>query len=246
MTQTVANPLEPVPGEPPKKPKGDLGVRTVSAVVMIAVAASAFWLSGWYFTAFLVAIAIGLFWEWWGLVSRITPKATSRAVWLIGGAAYIIWPTYLLNRLWVGPAKNDFPYYLAAFTLLVVVVVDVSAYAAGRTFGGKKIAPSISPSKTWAGLYGGMVGASLFAAAFWELSSGWALGVEEYILAVFAASLMACIAQSGDFFESWMKRRAGVKDSGNLIPGHGGLLDRLDGHLAVISTLPLVLALILR
>jgi phosphatidate cytidylyltransferase len=225
--------------------KSDLGVRSASAVVMVAVAASAFWLGGAVFTAFLVAIAIGLFWEWWGLISRITQKAALRIVWLIGGAIYIAWPTYILNWLWVGPAKNEFPYYLAAFALVLVVVVDVSAYAAGRTFGGKKIAPSISPSKTWAGLYGGMAGASLFAVAFWGISSGWEFGIEDYLMAAFAAALMTCIAQGGDFFESWMKRRAGVKDSGNLIPGHGGLLDRLDGHLAVLSTLPVVVGMVL-
>jgi phosphatidate cytidylyltransferase len=123
-----------------------------------------------------------------------------------------------------------------------VIGTDVGAYFAGWTLGGPKIAPRISPSKTWSGLLGGMVGAGLMMiaiqAAIYAFRGGNAGGGDVYLtygwqrLALTGAAL-AVVAQIGDFFESWMKRRAGVKDSGGLIPGHGGLFDRTDGLIAV-------------
>ena len=123
----------------------------------------------------------------------------------------------------------------APILLLVstVIAVDVGAYFAGRTIGGPKIAPSISPSKTWAGLAGGMVAATLIV---------W-IGAHEVgklnPWLIVGAPLVAIVAQIGDFFESWLKRRAGVKDSGALIPGHGGLFDRVDGLIAIAFALEL-------
>jgi phosphatidate cytidylyltransferase len=119
-----------------------------------------------------------------------------------------------------------------------VIATDVGAYFAGRTLGGPKIAPKISPSKTWAGLIGGMIAAGL-------VFVGWAMYVQALHPWTFAVNgaVAAIIAQAGDFFESWMKRRAGVKDSGRLIPGHGGLFDRLDGLLAVSFVLGILLLL---
>lgn len=114
------------------------------------------------------------------------------------------------------------------FLLLVVWASDIAAYAAGRSLGGPKIAPAISPNKTWSGSIGGLIGASavgLGAAMF--LSSG---GSPARIVMVSAS--LGVATQAGDMFESWIKRRFGVKDSSGLIPGHGGLLDRLDGVLA--------------
>jgi phosphatidate cytidylyltransferase len=123
------------------------------------------------------------------------------------------------------------------FLLLAVVATDVGAYFSGRTIGGPKIAPRISPSKTWAGLIGGAVlaGAVLVAAFLLQLTDG---SYRVWAVAVFAIGAgIAVVAQIGDFFESWMKRRAGVKDSSRLIPGHGGVFDRVDGLLAVCFVL---------
>jgi phosphatidate cytidylyltransferase len=136
-----------------------------------------------------------------------------------------------------------------AYVLLlvgVVVCTDTGAFFAGRAIGGPKIAPRISPSKTWAGLAGGMAAAALWSAAAitvlrWGLSglSGsephfWpALWSREVAIAAVVGAGLAVAAQAGDFFESWLKRRAGVKDSSSLIPGHGGAFDRIDGLLPV-------------
>jgi phosphatidate cytidylyltransferase len=122
---------------------------------------------------------------------------------------------------------RDVPFHgsgLIFYLLLTVWATDIGAFAAGRAIGGPKLAPSISPSKTWAGLMGGIVAAALFgylAAAF--------LGAGHPAVALMLSPVLACIAQLGDLFESHFKRRAGVKESGDLIPGHGGVLDRIDG-----------------
>lgn len=107
--------------------------------------------------------------------------------------------------------------------LLVVWSTDVCAYFVGRTLGGPKLAPRISPGKTWAGLLGGIAGAALLGGL-----AGWAVGAGFGFPAAIAV-VLAVVSQAGDLFESGLKRRAGVKDSGHLIPGHGGLLDRIDG-----------------
>jgi phosphatidate cytidylyltransferase len=116
----------------------------------------------------------------------------------------------------------------AIFWLLGIVwATDTCAYFAGRTIGGPKIAPSLSPKKTWAGLVGGMLGAGAvgFGTSLW-------LGMGSPAMLGGLSMLLAVVAQAGDFLESGLKRRAGVKDSGKLIPGHGGILDRVDGLVA--------------
>jgi phosphatidate cytidylyltransferase len=128
---------------------------------------------------------------------------------------------------------------------VLVIATDVGAYFSGRTFGGPKIAPAISPSKTWSGLAGAAVLSALASLGLLLLATGRIFFDEAQVLAQFtlAGVAVAVIAQAGDFFESWMKRRAGVKDSGSLIPGHGGLFDRVDGLLAVLFVAGLLSAI---
>ena len=240
----MTTPLDPIPG-PPAKSKGDLGTRTLSAIVMVAVAGTALWFGGWVFTAFVVAVGLALIWEWWGLVSRIASGASSLAIWIavglfyIGNACYLL--PFLLDQYAYGSAPGfDFFQSMAAIIILAVIATDVGAYFAGRSIGGPKIAPQVSPSKTWSGLLGGIVGAwlSIVALKYWNIvqieRGGGGRGDIDWAGAFVFGAFIAVIAQCGDFFESWMKRRAGVKDSGGFIPGHGGLLDRVDGLLAVL------------
>ncbi len=240
----MTTPLDPIPG-PPAKSKSDLATRTLSAIVMVAVAGAALWLGGWVFIAFVVAVGLGVLWEWWGLVQRIAKTPLGAAVWMVAGVSYVGIAMAVLTWL----REQEHGVVAALMPIAVVIAVDVGAYFVGRTIGGPKIAPSISPSKTWAGLLGGMVGASAvmigrgwydFQRAVDQMES-WQMGMlvdelprPDWPMLVLAGGLLAIIAQSGDFFESWMKRRAGVKDSGGLIPGHGGLFDRVDGLLAVL------------
>ena len=235
----------------PTPKKSDLPVRTASAIVMVAVAGTALWLGGWVWTLFVAAVALGVLWEWWGLVQGFEPSPVKRGLWNAGGLVYVGIAAATLNFVrsdaqplfgsdkWSGLGQ-------AILLMAVVICVDIGAYFTGRTFGGPKIAPKISPSKTWSGLIGGAIGASV---AFYLLGvdcqsfdappPSWAechfdnIPLEGLVILLFGGAMVAIIAQTGDFFESWMKRRAGVKDSGKLIPGHGGLFDRVDGLLAV-------------
>ena len=239
---------------PPKK--SDLGVRVLSALVMVAVAGTALWLGGWFWTLFVAAVGLGVLWEWWGLVRGFVRSTAGRTAWLIGGLVYVGLAVLMLLHFRVEPTGG---WVMLMVVLLGVVGTDIGAYFVGRTIGGPKIAPAISPSKTWAGLGGGIVGAALgflgailigqtewfmramFAANAYDPGPGFEASVNwpSPLALLIVGSLIAVIAQAGDFFESWMKRRAGVKDSGKLIPGHGGLFDRADGIIAVLFTLGL-------
>lgn len=227
----------------------DLPVRLGSAIVMLVLAGGALWLGGWFWTAFVALLALGALWEWNKLVSRFGSSAAAETAWFFGGVIYI--GGAALAMLVVRNGRQVLPLdplvsgygaveVLAVF-ILPVIAVDVGAYFAGRAIGGPKIAPRISPSKTWAGLGGGAVLAALVGVAV-ELTDFGPAAVPgtspvALAMAVVTGVLIAVIAQGGDFFESWMKRRAGVKDSGSLIPGHGGLFDRLDGFIAVFFVL---------
>jgi phosphatidate cytidylyltransferase len=119
------------------------------------------------------------------------------------------------------------------FLFLTVWASDIGAYAAGRWLGGPKLAPSVSPSKTWAGAAGGLLSAvAVGGAAAYVMASAAGTPAPTVGRVLLVAGAIGLLAQVGDFFESWIKRRFQVKDSSSLIPGHGGLLDRLDGVLA--------------
>lgn len=123
---------------------------------------------------------------------------------------------------------------LFLFVLFAIWATDIGAYAAGRSIGGPKLAPRISPKKTWAGLIGGMAASALFG---WLVALAFGAARPDIALVVGAAT--AVVGQAGDLFESAVKRRYNVKDSGQLIPGHGGILDRIDGLLAAAPVLAL-------
>ncbi len=222
---------------PPPKPRSDLGIRTISGVLMMAVAIAAIWYGGYAFMALVILVGLGVYWEFSKLVLGFADSAGARTIWLLSGLIYVGLACFTL-LMFSAPFFGMTP---AIILIAGVIGTDVGAYFAGRTIGGPKIAPHISPSKTWAGLVGGMIGAGLSMMAAQAvifrmqvknspedvyLAYGW------MSLAIIGI-LLAIVAQMGDFFESWMKRRAGVKDSGRLIPGHGGLFDRTDGLIAV-------------
>lgn len=216
--------------------KSDLPTRAISAVGMLLVAGGALWFGGWVWAAFVAAVALGVLWEWWGLACGFVASAAGRTAWLLGGFVYIGLAALTLFMLRVVPLPLG--NILLFAIILAVIGTDVGAYFSGRTFGGPKIAPKISPSKTWSGLAGGMLGAAVALV----LVTYHAEGFSDLGLKLLAGAMIAVVAQSGDFFESWMKRRAGVKDASNLIPGHGGLFDRADGLLAVSFVLGLIAA----
>ncbi len=146
----------------------------------------------------------------------------SRRFAMLGGFLYVAIPAFALIVLsWIWFA-------LVFWVMVVTWATDIFAYFAGRAIGGPKLAPRISPNKTWAGLVGGAAGG---AALGWLVAWYFELGTPFNWL----GAPMAIVAQAGDLYESWVKRRAGVKDSGTILPGHGGVLDRADGLLAVAA-----------
>lgn len=250
----------------PRK-NADLPVRALVGVLLIAVAATALWLGGFAFWLLVAVAGLIMADEWAGLHG-----ATSRQSWGarfalfiplalmmpgnggVDSALLVLVPvavlTAILTRkpalgaglLYVGlpvlallvlrDADNGL--LLAFWAMALVWACDIGAYFAGRTIGGPKLMPKVSPNKTWAGLLGGVTGAGLFAAILTIWGLDWRLAV--------ATPLLAVLAQAGDLYESWLKRRAGVKDSGNLLPGHGGVLDRLDG---LVPVAPVAVLLVL-
>lgn len=235
---------------PAQKP--DLAVRTVSAIVMLALAGVALWFGGWVWMVLVVLVALGVLWEWNRLVTLAYGSGARLWLWRLGGVIYIGVSAWLLVALRTEGLLEVQRLVTASLFAIIGAVIgtDIGAYLFGRAIGGPKIAPRISPSKTWAGLFGGMVVASL---AFFAIFRAFEYLVHDcaedgscggttltLIVSILAGSVIALIAQAGDFFESAMKRRAGVKDSGNLIPGHGGLFDRVDGLIAVMFVLACV------
>jgi phosphatidate cytidylyltransferase len=169
-------------------------------------------------------------WEAFGAVTlgALLLGAASRRAMTGAGVIYIGIPSFaLLSLSWVWEA-------LVFWVFVVTWATDIFAYFAGRAIGGPKLAPRISPNKTWAGLIGGVAGAAVCG---WLLAAWFEM--EPFFL--WMGGPMALAAQAGDLFESWLKRRAGIKDSGSLLPGHGGVLDRLDGLLAVAVATTLLL-----
>jgi len=215
--------------------KSDLKARTLSAIVMVAVSGGALWAGGIAWSVFVLLVATGVLWEWSKLSRKIAQSWWGRWLWLVAGVVYVGVGGEVLNALngWSPDFARTWPDGRAFLSVLLlsVILTDIGAYFAGRTFGGPKIAPSISPSKTWSGLCGGALASGLLSAILYSRYSD--MG-GAFIPGFLFGALIAIIAQTGDFFESWMKRRAGVKDSGHLIPGHGGLFDRVDGLLAVL------------
>ena len=195
----------------------ELFARSVAAIAMMLVALSAAVLGGYYFAVLVAAAATAMFYEWTRIVRGWG------AAWSVSGFVYALIPALAL--LWVRDRADD-GLALLLWIFIVTWATDMGAYFAGRTMGRRKLAPSISPGKTVEGLYGGVLAATV-------LGGGWALLTELESALLLLAPLFALAAQGGDLFESWMKRRSGVKDSGNWLPGHGGLFDRLDGLVPV-------------
>ena len=188
---------------------------------MAAIVLTALWIGGWVFTLLVVAAAVVMIREWDGLTSQ------EKSFWKFAGVLYVSIPCasliWLRNLTFADRSNGGMEVVL--LVILVVCATDIGAYFAGRRIGGPKMAPRISPNKTWAGLGGGVVGAAV--------AGGICSAFSPYPPSIFAGIdlgiLLALVSQGGDLFESWLKRRVGAKDSGTLIPGHGGLLDRVDG-----------------
>ena len=197
----------------------ELLVRIISGLIMIGVALGAAYEGRDFFALLVAAAAVVMFWEWRQLTKEWGIK------WAVGGFAYAAVPAIALIWIRLVEPANEFP-KLLLWAFIVTWATDIGAYFVGKAFGRNKLAPSISPGKTVEGLIGGVVIAGL-------LGGAWVIDQHLGRVLLFCAPLFALAAQGGDLFESWIKRTAGVKDSSHILPGHGGVLDRLDGLVPV-------------
>lgn len=236
----------------------DLPKRAVVGLALVGLALAALWAGGYGFWLVVAVMAILMIGEWALLagdqdkrrlsqyvlsvpLAILSPAAAGPgflALGLIFGAFFFVAIVTRNSKLAWGQVYVGLPvlallllrehpqgFAATLWTMAMVWVCDSGAYFAGRAIGGPKLAPDISPNKTWAGFIGGLIASIGFSAAFAWLAPGSAIGW--WLVAV--APIVAVASQVGDLYESHLKRVAGVKDSGNLLPGHGGVLDRLDG-----------------
>lgn len=208
--------------------------RIAAGVVIAAVFLFVLLRGGALFDALVLLAGLQMIREWDALTRNESPG------WHMAGLFYVMIPC--LSFIWLRNVSfEDSPeagMSILLYLVLVVVATDIGAYFTGKRFGRHQLAPTISPKKTWEGLAGGMLAAMLVG--------GFCASFTPYPVSIlpcaFWGFLLAGVAQTGDLFESWLKRRAGVKDSSGLIPGHGGLLDRVDGFTFTAPLLALMVA----
>jgi phosphatidate cytidylyltransferase len=158
-----------------------------------------------------------------GLVAL--PHHRMRALWFLVGTIYVTLPALALLAIRADPQYGE---EMLFWTIAMVVAADTGGYLIGRTVGGPKLAPRISPNKTWSGLGGAVAGTTLVG-----LFTGFMLNHTNVLMLTLLSAGLGVVEQAGDLVESAFKRHFGVKDTSQIIPGHGGVLDRVDGLLAV-------------
>jgi phosphatidate cytidylyltransferase len=247
----------------------NLLTRVLAALVLIPVAIAAAYAGGWFWLGLVLLAAIGLYAEWLMMVGAVRPRAVAIGVMtLVSAGATLAFGRIELalgifalgvivvalvcseQRGWIALGlgyvsaalfasvlvRLDQVWGLTALMLVLLIVwaTDIGGYFAGRGLGGPKLWPRVSPKKTWAGAVGGFVASLVVAIGFA------ALGFGKLIPLLLLAGVISIVSQFGDLFESAVKRKFGVKDSSHIIPGHGGLLDRLDGFVFAVVVAALI------
>lgn len=209
------------------------GFRVASLVALAAVAGVTVYV-GAADALILLAASAGVI----GLFMRGFDR--KRAFWVAAGLLYCGLPMVAL--LWLRSTMAGT--IVVAWMFAVVWSTDIGAFFVGRSVGGPKFVPAISPNKTWSGVAGGVVAAAAVSVLI-NVMILVGRGASILLLSAAVGAALSGIAICGDLLESWLKRRAGVKDSGNLLPGHGGIMDRIDGLVPVAVTVALVASLLL-
>ncbi len=255
------------PAAPAPDKANELQTRVIVGALLIGTALLAGYFGGIFLWLLVVLMALGIMSEWAGLAGRrekrllamyalsvplaiMSPWAAGAsflALGLVFGAAMFVAVFDRSIRLAAGVIYAGLPalailylrdidggILIMLWTLALVWATDIGAYFSGRAIGGPKLAPQYSPNKTWAGLIGGVL---LTAALSFVLHVYW--GLPFYL--VLLSLPLAVLAQMGDLFESWLKRKAGAKDSGTIFPGHGGVMDRLDGLIPVAPVVAMIM-----
>jgi len=212
--------------------RNNLVLRVMSSAVLAPLAIAAAYLGGVVYAIFWIAASAIVLWEWARLVTGARLRAFALIDWLAGGVAYagvLLFAPLILRR---DPA---FGLTAILFLFAIVWATDIVAYFVGRAIGGPKLWPAVSPKKTWAGALGGTLGG--IAAGLLTVKL---MGLSVTPMLVLVACVLSMVAQGGDLLESAIKRYFGAKDASQLIPGHGGLMDRLDGFLTAVAAAVMV------
>ena len=211
----------------PDTPMSNLKLRLVTAAVGLPLVLAAVWAGGPWFLAVVLAAGMAAAWEFARLARAAHARGARTARWVGGGLVFVAVPLCYYLALRAEP-NGAWWVYLA---LLTVFANDTAAYVTGRLIGRHRMTPRISPNKTWEGAVGGLVAAAITP----PLVSGL---IGEVMFALLPLGIaIGVVAQAGDLIESAIKRKAGVKDASGLVPGHGGVLDRLD---SLVLAAPLV------
>lgn len=207
-------------------PESNLKKRIISSVVLLIIAIYAIYYSKALFFFLVTALTILISFEW----LEIVKTAKDQKKWRIIGFLYILIPVWSLLVIW-----NTEPDILL-WMFFIIWTTDVCAFIVGKSFGGAKLMPSVSPNKTWSGLWGGVIASMIigFLSSFMFVTGN-------IIFFTLISGILAVIEQMSDLVESKVKRIFNVKDSGSIIPGHGGFLDRMDGITLVAPTVMLLI-----
>lgn len=197
-------------------------VRSLGAIGLLAAIFFLYWLNPLFISIAMWGITMGLTIEWATLLRKRLSNPKQRLVWFLGGLIYFIMGT---AGFYIVFQTNHRLVYLAFMT---VVLTDSLAYLVGRRVGGPKLCPTVSPNKTWSGFLGGFLTSQLHTFIFFQLYPSASLWKT-----ILLTSFLSIFGHIGDLFESSLKRALNVKDTGNILPGHGGFFDRFDGLLAV-------------
>ena len=206
-----------------------LKTRLLSAIVLIPIALAIFYSPLVIFSFFVIIVTILMAFEWITIVNTKEEEKNNNK-WKILGLIYILLPTTSL--IYIKTVDNGS--YIILWIFLVVWATDIAGLIVGKNVGGPKLAPVISPHKTWSGLIGGVL-ASMFVSLLTSV-----IFKESALFFIIFGGVLAVFEQLGDLTESKFKRTFGVKDSGNIIPGHGGIMDRLDGLTLVAPIVALI------
>jgi phosphatidate cytidylyltransferase len=209
----------------PKPGPSNLTLRWISSLILAPLVLAITWYGGWPFVALWTIAACIVLWEW-SMLAKAAPSAGPYVGWMIAGLAYAavlaLAPAILRSDAALG-------FVAIVFLFAIVWTTDALAYFAGRAFGGPKLMPAVSPKKTWSGAAGGTLGAVAAGLIVVKVA-----GLQLTVAVAAVALLLSVVSQIGDLVESAVKRRFNAKDASQLIPGHGGLMDRLDGFLTAV------------
>jgi len=209
-------------------PRENTKQRIISAVILVPIALIAIFYSKDLFLLLAIAIAIMMTAEWMDMIKNIADKKK----WQLIGFFYILIPIFAVIKL------RYYSVEVLFWMFAIIWSTDIFAFFAGKTLGGTKIAPQISPNKTWSGLIGGVFASMIIGFMSSFMFAG---GVMFFI---FLSAFLSIIEQISDLLESKFKRIFGVKDSGTIIPGHGGILDRMDGMMLLAPLVLLIVTLL--